>query len=246
MNVQEIKRLPAVRRIILPLDTPDLEKMDALVDQLGQLIWGVKIGYIPALAHGASLIRRFVDMGVSVMADPKFFDIPNTVGGGAMVCRDAGASLCTMHASSGPKAMQKIADVCDSSNGGMMSLAVTVLTSMDTDECKAVYDAGPDVVVPRLTTLALEQGGAHGIVCSPADLPGLRATMPNFDDVLFVTPGVRLAGVSADDQARVATPGQAIRNGADLLVIGRPISNANDPLAATQAIVAEIDRAFDG
>lgn len=247
MNILELQQLSADRRVILPIDTADLAAGLALASRVRHLIWGVKLGHIPLAEHGAVIIRRFLDLGVevgaeiNVMADPKLMDIPNTVSGAAVVYRSYGASLCTMHASMGKTAMKAVVKAC---RGETLSLAVTVLTSMGDEDCEEVYGAKPDVVVPRLANLALEKGGADGIVCSPADLIGLRETVRDFDSRLFVTPGVRPAGSDTDDQARVATPGQAIRNGATLLVIGRAISKASDPLAATERIVVEIDEAL--
>ncbi len=241
MNVQDLKRLPANRRIILSIDTADIKTGLALADSVRNMVWGVKLAPTFLIKHGESGIRRFIDAGFPVMADPKLYDIPMQVAGAATSCREAGAVLCTMHASMAEEGMRVVVEAC---GDDMLSLAVTVLTSMSDEQCRRIYGAGSDVVVQRLVEEALSRGCAHGLVCSPADLPELRQRLSNFDDLLFVTTGVRPAGVSADEQKRVATPGQAILNGATLLVIGRPISKASDPVAATRQIVAEIGHAL--
>lgn len=241
VNVQQLKDLPANRRIILSIDTPDLDAGIALATQLKDLIWGVKIGYIPFLDRGKAAIKRFKDHGINVMADPKLHDIPNTVRGATAICREAGADFITMHASMGAEGMKAVTQECGDS---MLSLAVTVLTSMFEDDCYAIYGDESKVVISQLAQFAMDEDHAHGIVCSPNDLGILRDELENFDDTLFVTPGVRPAGSNADDQARVATPGQAILDGATLLVIGRAITMADDPQETTKAIVEEIEYAL--
>ena len=208
----------------------------------------MKLGHIPLAEHGASAIARFRDLGlevevtISIMADPKLADIPETVAGAAALYRGHGAALCTMHASMGKAAMRAVAQVC---GDVMIPLAVTVLTSMSDEDCIEVYGAPPSIVVPRLVKLALEKGNAGGIICSPADLRTLREHVPDFDQRLFVTPGIRPVGADANDQARIETPRQAILNGATLLVIGRPITKATDPVAAAVVIVEEISNALE-
>lgn len=241
MQVKDLKALPPTRRIILPIDTPDLAAGLELAGRLMDWIWGVKIGHIPLAVRGAPAVRMFVDRGIRVMADPKLDDIPFVVRGAAQVYRDHGAELCTMHASMDVAGMRAVAEACGNS---MFSLAVTVLTSISEKGCRKIFRALPSIAVSDLAKLALLEGNAHGIVCSPADLNVLAERVPGFRDHLIVTPGVRPAGEDTHDQARVGTPGQAIRNGAKLLVIGRAITGAKDPVAAARAIVDEIDEAL--
>ncbi len=242
MGVREIRELPANRRIIVAIDTPDLAAGFEVATRLGDLVWGVKLGFVPLLSHGLKIVEQYVHQSFRVMVDPKFMDIPNTVEIAAGLCQAAGSGLCTMHASMGRKGMQAVSRACGDK---VVSLGVTALTSMDDEDCIDVYGDVSSVVVPRLAKLALTKGNAGGIVCSPADLPVLKAVLPDLSNHLVVTPATRPLWAQAGDQARRATPEEAMRDGADLLVIGRPITQADDPVRATRMIVDEVKVGLD-
>ncbi len=170
-----------------------------------------------------------------VFLDLKFHDIPNTVAGAVRSVLPFEPALLTVHASGGPGMLTAAAQAAAGSPARL--LAVTVLTSMDTDELAAAGVAGsPADQVERLAKLAAN-AGIPGLVCSPRELPLLRPAMPAMH---LVTPGIRPANASAGDQQRTATPAQAIRDGANQLVIGRPITAAPYPAAAYLSILDEI------
>jgi orotidine-5'-phosphate decarboxylase len=170
-----------------------------------------------------------------VFADAKLHDIPNTVGRAASVISSAGARWVSVHASGGSTMIEAAARGMGGSGG---VLAVTVLTSFEADDLASIGVGSPlDDQIVLLAHLA-RNAGAEGLVCSPAEARRLRTG--GFDLTLF-TPGVRPRGASADDQRRVATPEDAIAAGADYLVIGRPITRADDPVGAVREIVASIN-----
>jgi orotidine-5'-phosphate decarboxylase len=172
-----------------------------------------------------------------VFLDLKLHDIPATVAGAARTVARLRPALLTVHAAAGPAAISAAAEAAPD----VRIVAVTVLTSLGEEDLCRIGLAGPvSDAAKRLAVLAVE-AGARGLVCSPQEVAAVRAEVG--DDILLITPGVRLAGADLHDQARVATPEQALRAGADLLVIGRPITRAADPGAAAAAIGASLRRA---
>jgi orotidine-5'-phosphate decarboxylase len=175
--------------------------------------------------------------GVEIFLDLKLHDIPATVAGAARAVARLRPALLTVHAAAGPAAIRAAADAVPD----VRIVAVTVLTSLQEADLTRIGLACPvSSAVRRLAALAVESG-ARGLVCSPQEVAAVRAEVG--DDTLLITPGVRPAGASVDDQARVATPEEAMRSGADLLVIGRPITGAADPGAAAAGIAASLRRA---
>ena len=230
-------------RVVVALDFPDGEQAWTFVTRLQPGSCRLKVGKELFTRAGPSLVRRLVQQGFDVFLDLKFHDIPNTV---ARAC-DAAAALdvwmVNLHASGGSKMMVAAREALDKTEGRRpLLIAVTVLTSMGSaDLLELGLDVEPQEQVSRLAVLA-KTSGLDGVVCSPREAAELRAQMgPNFR---LVTPGVRPQGASMDDQTRVLTPGDAIRNGADYLVIGRPITQAADPVAALAAVNAEIEAAL--
>ena len=165
--------------------------------------------------------------------DLKLHDIPTTVARAARRLADLGATYLTVHATGGPAMVEAAVDGLG--DAGQV-LAVTVLTSMSPADLDAIGLAGAEVSVPRLAALATG-AGAPGLVCAAPDLAVVRGAVPA--TTILVTPGIRPAGAGADDQSRVATPGGAVADGASLLVVGRPITRADDPVAAADAIANE-------
>jgi orotidine-5'-phosphate decarboxylase len=230
-------------RLIVALDTPDVDAALALAASLQGAVGMVKVGLELFAAAGPDPVRRLRAQGHRVFLDLKLHDIPNTVGAAARVAGGLGVSLLTVHAAGGPDMVA--AAVAGAREGAEAEgvappviLGVTVLTSLDDAALSGIGLAGPasDAVL-RLGRLAVE-AGAGGLVCSPAEARSLRDALG--PEVLLVTPGVRPAGSARGDQARVATPAEAVAAGADYLVIGRPIRSAPDPVAAARAIAGEI------
>lgn len=239
-------------KIIVALDT-DIQQARKLASRLaGHAVW-LKVGMTLYYAVGPGIISEFKAQGFKVFVDLKLHDIPHQLEGAASVLAAAGADMLTLHASGGQTMMEAArigaeagyalcapkASEADSRESRIrpICLAVTVLTSLD-DEALHSVGVGTDAAtqVLRLAQLA-QSAGLDGIVCSPLEVAGLRANLG--PDLTLVCPGVRPAGADTADQARMATPQQALAAGADYLVIGRPITAAADPLAAFLAI-AEI------
>src|SRR3984885_6756384 len=232
--------LTAKDRLAVALDLSDEREAIKLVDSLGDTCQWFKVGMELYYAAGNSIVQRLRDRGFSVFLDLKLHDIPNTVAGAVRSATHAGASLLTIHASGGAAMMSAAAEAA-SAPGSPRLLAVTVLTSMDANELAGVgITASAADQVLRLARLA-RASGIDGMVCSAEEVAMLRKeTGP---ETLLVIPGIRPAGTAVGDQKRVATPGQAIADGASMLVVGRPITRAADPMAAARAILEEIDRA---
>jgi orotidine-5'-phosphate decarboxylase len=223
--------------LAVALDFADEHEALKLVDKLDQTCRWYKVGMELYYAAGNRIVRQLRERGFNVFLDLKLHDIPNTVAGAVRSAAKAGASLLTIHASGG-EAMMTAAAEAASAPGSPRLLAVTVLTSMDASQLAGIgITASPAEQVFRLARLA-QRSGIDGMVCSPEEVAILRReTGPK---TLLVIPGIRPAGSAVGDQKRVATPAQAIRDGASLLVVGRPITRAADPAAAAQAILNEI------
>jgi len=234
-------------RILVALDTPDADRALALADALAGRVGGFKIGGELFTSHGMPVVHEVLGMGHTVFLDLKFHDIPNSVAGAAAAAGRAGVSMFTVHALGGAEMIRRAASAAAEAARAAGKrvprlLAVTVLTSHDDATLEDIGLAGPcSAAVLRLVALARE-AGAHGVVCSPLEVAAVRGAFPAG---LLVVPGIRPARgaeTRGDDQSRVATPEQAVRAGADRLVIGRPITHAADALAAAAAIVEEIRR----
>jgi orotidine-5'-phosphate decarboxylase len=227
-------------RLAVALDYPDAYQAMKLVDSLGQTCQWFKVGMELYYEAGNDIVRQLRDRGFDVFLDLKLHDIPNTVAGAVRSTTKAGASLLTLHASGGA-AMMTAAAAAAKAPGSPRLLAVTVLTSMDAAQLAATgITASPAEQVLRLANLAT-QSGIDGFVCSAEEVAAVRAaTGP---DSLLVIPGIRPAGAAVGDQKRIATPAQAIAQGASMLVVGRPITQAKDPAAAAEDILHEIAQA---
>jgi orotidine-5'-phosphate decarboxylase len=206
-----------------------------------------KVGSELFTAEGPVLARYLVVLGEKVFLDLKFHDIPNTVRAAAREAAELGVSMFNVHASGGHKMMEaaregvRSATVERGDAKRPLVLAVTVLTSLSNDDLDELGVAGtPEDAVVRLARLA-QRAGLDGVVASPREIAALRrACGPRF---VIVTPGIRPAATASNDQARIATPASAIQAGADYLVVGRPITEAPDPVAAAEAISNEMEKA---
>lgn len=220
--------------LVAALDTTDLERLEWLAATLGPHVRYLKVGLEAFAAQGPAAVATAARYA-PVFCDLKLHDIPNTVTGAAAVAARLGVALLTVHASGGPAmiaaAVKAAPDVA--------VLAVTVLTSLDDDVLSTVGQPPVAEQVPRLAALALD-AGARGIVCAPTDIAKIRAAVD--PGALLVVPGIRPHDAEQGDQARVATPQAAMKAGADLLVVGRPLHAAPDPAAAARALLAEINQ----
>jgi len=224
-------------RLAVALDLPSAESALAMVDRLDGTCHWLKVGMELYYTAGGGLVRTLRERGFKIFLDLKLHDIPNTVAGAVRSVATTGASLLTIHASGGERMLQAAAEAA-TAPGAPRLLAVTVLTSMDGADLRGVGIADtPSDQAIRLARLA-ERAGISGMVCSPQEIATLRTELN--PGTMLVVPGIRPAGAKGDDQRRIATPGAAIRDGASLLVVGRPITTAADPAAAATAILSEI------
>lgn len=228
-------------RVIVALDC-DKETALGLATKLsGHARW-LKVGMTLYYAEGPSIVRTFKELGFKVFLDLKFYDIPHQVRGAARSASLAGADLLSVHGmGSGAmlSACREGAEAAAETRGDRSSLvAITVLTSMSQDSLTEIgIDSPVAEEAARLARLA-SANGIDGIVCSPMEAEDMRSLLG--PDALIVTPGVRPAGAALGDQTRVATPSAAINRGASHIVVGRPITASDDPVAAYEAIVSEL------
>jgi orotidine-5'-phosphate decarboxylase len=231
------------KRIAVALDASERERILHLARLVAPEAGVLKLGLEAFCAHGPSLVTEVAALA-PVFLDLKLHDIPNTVGGAAAAAARTGASILNVHASGGREMMHVAGERAReaAAAAGLPApkvVAVTILTSLDAASLGEVGIEGtPRTAALRLAVLAKESG-LDGVVCSPEEVVAIRAACgPGF---LLVVPGIRPAGSAAADQKRIATPGSAARAGADLLVIGRPITGATDPAAAVREIAREIE-----
>lgn len=229
---------PSAReRVIVALDLPDAAKAMAMVERLSGLIQWFKVGLELYLSEGNSVVEAIRSKGHSVFLDLKLHDIPNTVAGAVRSASRAGAEMLTVHAGGGPAMLSAAAEAAAGLPDAPRLLAVTVLTSMDQNQLRAVgVTASPAEQVMQLARTGWE-AGIHAFVSSAEELTAMRHSFPK---ATLVIPGIRPSGSDVGDQKRIATPSEAIAAGANYLVVGRPITQAADPAAAAKAILDEI------
>jgi len=229
----------ARERLILALDVPSVEEAERLMDRVAGAIDFVKIGLELYTASGPDVVQRAIGRGKRVFLDLKFLDIDETVRRATRRVAELGVSFLTIHANR--KALQAAAEA--RGNSQLRLFAVTVLTNFDAHDLRdmGIQWSVSDLVVAR-ARLASECG-CDGVIASGAEAAAIREKVSG--KCLIVTPGIRPAGKGLDEHARATTPAQAIEAGADYLVVGRPIRDAADPHAACEAIVAEMQAAFD-
>ena len=228
------KRKP---ELIVALDLDSGGAAGELTARLGSEVGWVKVGKQLFTREGPGLIRDLrEEYGKKVFLDLKFHDIPNTAAQATRSAAAIGADMVNVHASGGLPMLRAAAEAAKES--GVVLVAVTVLTSLNADDLRRTgIEADPAEQVLRLARLSVEAGVA-GAVCSPQEITLLRSAIN--DDFLLVTPGIRPASASGDDQKRIMSPAQAARAGADYIVVGRPVTAAVDPRAAAAAVLAEL------
>lgn len=221
-------------RIFVALDTPDAARAHAVAERVRQHVGGVKLGLEFFAANGPAGVRAFADLGLPVFLDLKLHDIPNTVAKAVQALAPLAPAILTVHAAGGRAMLE---DAKAAAHPDTKVVAVTMLTSLDAHDLAATGVAGtPEEHVLRLAALA-RAAGLDGIVCSGAEVGLVHAQWP---DGFFVVPGVRPADGAHGDQKRVVTPRQALDDGASILVVGRPITQAADPDDAARAIAATL------
>src|SRR5258706_2983727 len=224
--------------IYVALDTPSLERALELAGQVKPFVGGVKVGLEFFSANGPQGVRAVIAGGLPVFLDLKLHDIPNTVAGAMKSLAPLGAAIVNVHASGGAAMMRAAAEAARGVPKPSKIIAVTVLTSLAAEDLAAMGISGtPLEQVVRLAKLT-KDSGLDGVVCSPHEIAAVRAACGA--DFLIVTPGVRPSTSASDDQKRVMTPKRALELGADVLVIGRPITGAPDPACAAKKIAAEL------
>lgn len=223
--------------LIVALDHHDLGDAQALAKSIGERAWAFKVGHTLFTAHGPEAILEIAQHG-RVFCDLKLHDIPNQVMGSAAELTRLGVWMFTVHASGGAEMVAAAVKSARAGDPSPLVAAVTVLTSLSADALKEVGQ-GKEVAdqVLRLATVALD-AGATALVCSPQEVTLLRKAFPTGPKL--VVPGVRPPGSQTGDQARVATPREAAQAGADFIVVGRPITEASDPLAVVGAILEDL------
>ena len=221
-------------RIFVAIDTPDLARAQALANKVRHHVGGLKLGLEFFCAHGAGGVREMAHIGLPIFLDLKLHDIPNTVAKSVQSLGPLAPAILTVHASGGRAMLE---DAKAAAPTGTKVVAVTMLTSLDANDLSDTGVTGsPADHVRRLADLAAESG-VDGIVCSGAEVAAVRRAWPKG---FFVVPGVRPADGPVGDQKRVVTPRAALDAGASILVIGRPITQAEDPDAAARAIAATL------
>ena len=227
------EQISADPRLYVALDVPTIEDARAMVERLGDSVVSYKIGLQLIPLGGAEFGRELAAAGKNVFLDFKLHDIDATVEKATRSISGIGADLLTVHAR--PDVMRAAAK---GRSGRLKILGVTVLTSLDEE---ALIDIGYHHTAEELVLHRVRQAleaGIDGVVSSPLESPKIRAMVP--DDFLIVTPGVRMAGQDVGDQKRIATPGNALRGGASHIVVGRPITQANDPRSAALKILEDM------
>jgi orotidine-5'-phosphate decarboxylase len=220
--------------VYVALDTPDLEKAKAIAARVKTHVGGLKLGLEFFCANGPAGVHDMAQFGLPIFLDLKLHDIPNTVAKAVQALRPLEPAILTVHAAGGRAMME---DAKAGAPAGTKVVGVTLLTSLDEEDLHAIGIPGDaHAQVERLALLARE-AGLDGVVCSGAEIGTVRKI---WHDAFIVVPGVRPADTAAGDQKRVVTPRQALDAGASILVVGRPITQADDPDAAARAIAATL------
>jgi orotidine-5'-phosphate decarboxylase len=220
--------------IWVAIDTPDLERAQAIAKRVAKHVGGIKLGLEFFAANGRSGVHEMAKLRLPIFLDLKLHDIPNTVAKAVQALRPLDPAILTVHAAGGRAMME---DAKAAAPSGTKVVGVTVLTSLDESDLAAAGVSGnPHDQVMRLTAAARE-AGLDGVVCSGNEVTAAHKLWP---DGFFVVPGVRPANGEIGDQKRIVTPRQALDNGASILIVGRPITQAQDPDSAVRAIEATL------
>lgn len=225
-------------RIAVALDVSNLEEARALAEQVAPHVGVLKVGLELFVRFGVEAVNVVAPVGLPIFLDLKLHDIPETVARSVASARSLGVRFLTVHASGGAKMLQAAAKAAGDE---LTLLGVTVLTSITPADLASLGVSAPLEEHARALARSCRDAGVGGLITSALEVEALRREVPN---LLLVTPGIRPSGAQAQDQARVATPAEAIRRGADLLVVGRPIRDAASPREAAAALEREIESAL--
>lgn len=225
--------------VFVAMDMTDLAYAQELTQQFAPYVAGVKLGLEFFNQHGRDGVAQVAALGVPIFLDLKLHDIPNTVEKAVRSLSGLPVVLLTIHASGGAEMIRRASLAAREALGeNAQVIAVTLLTSLDAADVQAIgFAEAPQEQVVRLARLA-QASGAHGVVCSPHEIEAIRAACG--EDFTLVVPGIRPEGSDAGDQKRSMTPQAALQNGATYLVIGRPVTEAQDPVAAAKAIAQSL------
>lgn len=226
-------------RLVIALDYPDRESADNLVRQLDPALCRLKVGKELFTRCGPVCVKQWQDRGFDVFLDLKYHDIPNTVAAACRAAADLGVWMVNVHALGGRRMLEAAREAIGGEAGRPLLIAVTVLTSMeDADLSELGLGVSAAELVSRLAEVSRD-AGCDGVVCSALDTESMRSRFG--EDFVLVTPGIRPDGSGADDQRRTVTPAEAVRTGADYLVVGRPVTAAQDPAGTLRKLATEID-----
>lgn len=227
--------------ILCAIDATDVDEATALAGMVRPHVGGIKLGLEFFTANGAAGVREITQLGIPLFLDLKFHDIPNTVAGAIAATAGMNMFMMTVHTSGGHAMLRAAMDASDrvaqvTGKERPLVIGVTLLTSLDQDDVNMLgFRDGLNEQVLRLADLA-QSAGLDGVVCSPFEISAIRKACGN--DLKLIVPGIRPEGADSGDQKRVLTPKEALARGADYLVIGRPITQSNNPTEAAAAIVA--------
>jgi len=225
------------KQIIVPLDM-DYKRAIKLANSFNPELCRLKVGNQLFTSSGPKIVEELTSLGYEIFLDLKFHDIPNTVYEAVRSAADLGVWMVNVHISGGRAMMEKAKEAIESYREPPLLIGVTILTSLSNDDVKEMGLMNISDSILSLTNLAKESG-LDGVVCSPREVPIIK---DNFGkDFIAVTPGVRLA-TSSDDQVRVSTPIEALKNGSDFLVIGRPITKSRNPLKSLEKIITDLNQ----
>ncbi len=230
-----------IEQLAVALDTPEWAAFEHWSDRLARRVGFLKVGLESYVRWGPRAVARAQEAGGRVFLDLKLHDIPNTVAGAVASASDLGAELLTIHAGGGPAMLAAAAEAAERAGSGLQLLAVTVLTHLDAAELAALGLPGAPTERALAWARLARDAGCAGVVSSPLEAAALRATLPR--PFRIVTPGIRLPEEDRGDQRRVATPAAALAAGADLLVVGRPLTRAANLDDALAAFSREIEAA---
>jgi orotidine-5'-phosphate decarboxylase len=236
-------------KLILSVDLDDAAAAYSLIDKLAAYVKYYKIGLQLITKDGPRMVMTLKRKGLKIFYDAKFYDIPQTVYNAAYEATRLGVNMMNVHASGGPDMIARAKEGITAASDKLQVekpklLAVTVLTSMESKDLKKILDvkmSAKDMVL-RLATMA-KKSGADGVVCSPQEIKLIKKELG--DDFIVVTPGIRMDNAKKDDQKRIMNPKEAIAAGADYIVVGRPILQAEDKLAAVEKILKMIKEGYN-
>jgi|TARA_B110000259_G_scaffold74469_1_gene87606 orotidine-5'-phosphate decarboxylase len=227
-----------VPKLFIAIDQNDINKAKELIQKLAPEMCGIKVGKELFTACGPEIIQWIQEKGFKVFLDLKYHDIPNTVEKACFVASKMGVSILNVHALGGIDMMLAAKEGVDKSNNNPYLIAVTLLTSMDSNGLKDIgFTSTVNKQILNLAKIA-SQAKMDGIVCSAKDIINIKSELP--ESFLYVTPGIRLSSSTKDDQKRISTPLEAVKMGSNILVIGRPITQAKNPEAVLNEIMNEI------